>query len=147
MNNPKMPHYDPSNFVTEPYVERVEKPWGYELHWVREDAPYMGKILHVDAGGSLSLQVHERKQESYFMMAGRAQLIWEDNTGTMIETEMRSGLGYTTCIGQKHRIEAITNCDVVEVSTPERGTTWRLWDKYSRPDETLEQRKKERGEL
>jgi mannose-6-phosphate isomerase len=106
----------------------------------------MGKILHIDRGGSLSLQVHDQKQESYFMMTGRARLIWENNKGEMVETERLPGQGYATSIGQKHRIEAITDCDVVEASTPEKGTTWRLWDTYSRPDETPEQRKKERGE-
>lgn len=141
-----IPYFDPSNFSNEPYVKRVEKPWGYELHWVREDAPYMGKIMHVNEGGSLSLQIHDEKQESYFMMTGRAKLIWENNKGEMIETEMQSGMGYATHVGQKHRIEAITDCDVIESSTPEKGTTWRLWDKYSRPHETPEQRKKERGE-
>jgi mannose-6-phosphate isomerase len=138
------PTFDPSNFNTEPYVKRVEKPWGYELHWVRESAPYMGKIMHVNEGGSLSLQVHDQKEESYFMMSGRAKLIWENNKGEMIETEMLPGQGYATSIGQKHRIEAITDCDVIEASTPEKGTTWRLWDKYSRPHETPEQRELER---
>jgi mannose-6-phosphate isomerase len=144
--NAQSPIFDPKDFSNEPYVKRVEKPWGYELHWVRENAPYMGKIMHVDEGESLSLQVHDQKEESYFMMAGRAKLIWENNKGEMIETEMNPGFGYATQVGQKHRIEAITDCDVIEASTPEKGTTWRLWDKYSRPDETPEQRKKERGE-
>lgn len=141
-----LPVFNTSNFHNEPYVKRVEKPWGYELHWVREDAPYMGKIMHINAGGTLSLQIHDKKQESYFMMSGRAKVIWEDNKGEMVETEMQSGLGYATQVGQRHRIEAITECDVIEASTPEDGTTWRLWDKYSRPHETPEQRKTERGE-
>lgn len=142
----QVPTFDPSNFNNEPYVKRVEKPWGYELHWVREEAPYMGKIMHVNAGESLSLQVHDQKQESYFMMSGRAQLVWENNKGEMIETEMQPGYGYATSIGQKHRIEGITDCDIIEASTPEKGTTWRLWDKYARPHETPEQRAKERSE-
>lgn len=142
-----VPTFDPSNFSTEPYVKRIEKPWGYELHWVREGAPYMGKIMHVNAGESMSLQVHDKKEESYFMMSGRAKLIWENNKGELIETEMASGYGYSTQVGQKHRIEGITDCDVIEASTPEKGTTWRLWDKYARPNETPEQRRRERGEL
>ena len=141
-----MPTFDPSGFNNEPYVKRVEKPWGYELHWVRESAPYMGKIMHVVEGGSLSLQIHDQKEESYFMMNGRAKLVWENNKGEMIETEMQPGYGYATHVGQRHRIEAITECDIIEASTPEKGTTWRLWDKYSRPHETPDQRKKERGE-
>ena len=140
------PYFDPREFSVEPYIKRVEKPWGYELHWVPEGLPYMGKILHVNAGETLSLQVHDQKQESYFMMAGRAVLEWEDATGTMVTTEMESGKGYRTSIGQRHRIRGISDCDVVEASTPEAGTTWRLEDRYARPDETPEQRKRERGE-
>lgn len=145
-NDPQPPVFDPAGFTNEPYVKRVEKPWGYELHWVREGSPYMGKIMHVNEGGSLSLQVHDQKEESYFMMSGRAKLVWENNKGEMIETEMQPGFGYATQVGQKHRIEGITDCDIIEASTPEKGTTWRLWDKYSRPNETPEQRRKERGE-
>jgi mannose-6-phosphate isomerase len=145
-NDTKTPYFDPSSFVTEPYVKRVEKPWGYELHWVREGAPYMGKIMHVNKGGMLSLQMHDQKEESYFMMSGRAMLIWEDNQGKMIETELLPGQGYATSVGQKHRIAGITDCDVIEASTPEKGTTWRLEDLYSRPDETPDQRKRERQE-
>ena len=140
------PVSDPSTFATDPYIKRVEKPWGYELHWVPEGLPYMGKILHVNAGEYLSLQVHDHKQESYFMMSGRAALEWEDKNGEMITTEMQSGLGYRTSVGQKHRIRSITECNIIEASTPESGTTWRLDDKYARPDETEEQRKLERGE-
>jgi mannose-6-phosphate isomerase len=144
MSDKPIPQYDPSNFNTEPYVKRVEKPWGYELHWVCDDRPYMGKIMHINAGECLSLQVHDEKEESYFMMSGRAKLIWENNTGHMIETEMKPGMGYATSVGQKHRIAGITDCDVIEASTPEKGTTWRLEDKYTRPHETPEQREIER---
>jgi len=123
-DNQQVPQFDPANFSIESYVKRIEKPWGYELHWVREDAPYMGKIIHVNEGGSLSLQVHDQKEESYLMMSGRAKLIWENNKGQMVETEMQPGMGYATRVGQKHRIVAITDCDVVEASTPEKGTTF-----------------------
>lgn len=140
------PTFDPSNFSTEPYVKRVEKPWGYELHWVKEGAPYMGKIEHVNAGCRMSLQVHDQKSESWFLMSGRAAVIWENDKGELVETELEIDKGYTSQVGQKHRLKGITDCDIIEVSTPEQGTTWRLEDDYSRPDETPEQRKKERGE-
>jgi len=140
------PRFDPSAFTNEPYVKRVDKPWGYELHWVPEGFPYMGKILHINAGAQLSLQVHDQKQESYFMMSGRAVLIWENNKDELIDTELQPGHGYATQLGQKHRLKGITDCDIVEASTPEAGTTWRLDDDYARPHETPEQRKKERGE-
>lgn len=142
-----VPYFEPKNFSTEPYVKRIEKPWGYELHWVREGEPYIGKILHINAGARLSLQVHDQKQESWFMMNGRAAVIWEDENGGLIETELQPGVGYSTKIGQKHRLKGITDCDIIEASTPEAGTTWRLEDDYARPDETPEQRKKERDEV
>ena len=140
------PTFDTSTYDTEPYVKRVEKPWGYELHWVREDAPYIGKVLHVNACARLSLQVHDAKQESWFIMSGKAAVIWENSKGEMIETELQAGVGYSTKLGQKHRLKGITDADILEVSTPEAGTTWRLEDDYTRPHETPEQRKKERGE-
>jgi mannose-6-phosphate isomerase len=147
MDSTQVPAFDPSNFTNDPYVKRVEKPWGYELHWVPEGAPYMGKIEHLNAGARMSLQVHDTKQESWFLMSGRASVIWEDNEGKLIETEFQPGKGYSIGIGQKHRLKGITDCDIIEVSTPERGTTWRLEDDYARPNETPEQRKKERGEV
>ena len=146
MSDVQVPSFDPINFTTEPYVKRVEKPWGYELHWVPEGEPYIGKILHINAGAQISLQLHDAKQESWFMMNGRAAVIWENNRGELIETELQPGQGYSTKVGQKHRLKGITDCDIIEISTPEAGTTWRLEDDYARPNETPEQRKKERGE-
>lgn len=139
------PKFDSSKFSVDSYVRRVEKPWGYELHWVPEDAPYMGKLIHINAGSKLSLQIHDQKQESWFLIAGDAKVIWEDSKGEAIETVLQKGVGYSTKVGQKHRLAGITDCDIVEVSTPESGTTWRLEDDYSRPDETPEQRIKERA--
>lgn len=142
----QVPQYDTSGFSIDSYVRRVDKPWGYELHWVPADAPYMGKIIHINAGARLSLQLHDEKQESWLLTSGKAAVIWENDKGELVETELQPGIGYSTKIGQRHRLKGITDCDVVEVSTPELGTTWRLDDDYARPNETPEQRKKERGE-
>lgn len=142
-----LPSFDKSLFTITPYVKRIEKPWGYELHWVPEGMPYMGKIMHIKAGHRLSLQVHDKKQESYWLAAGECNLVVENAKGEMETIALEKGKGYSMVIGQKHRHEAVTDCDVVEVSTPEAGTTWRLEDDYNRPDETEEQRKKERGEV
>lgn len=139
--------FDKSKFTNLPYIKKVEKPWGYELHWVPEDKPYMGKIEHLNAGARMSLQIHHQKQESWFLMNGRGKIIWENSDGELIETEMETGKGYSCEVGQKHRLAGITDCDIIEVSTPEMGITERLEDDYSRPDETPEQRKKERGEI
>lgn len=132
---------DTSKFTNEGFVKRVEKPWGHELHWVKEDMPYMGKVLHISEGKRLSLQAHDKKQESWFLLDGRAKVIWENSQGELIETELEKGQGYTCELGQKHRLAGITDCDILEVSTPEIGNTFRLEDDYARSTETEEMRK------
>lgn len=135
------PTFNPSDYDTAPYVKRVEKPWGYELHWVKEDAPYIGKVLHINEGARLSLQVHDEKQESWFLFKGNGAVIWENNQGQMIETILEPGVGYSTKVGQKHRLKGLEGgCDILEVSTPEAGTTWRLEDDYARKNQTPEER-------
>lgn len=139
------PQFSSSDFDVSPYAVRREKPWGYEIHWVPEEAPYMGKLLHVNAGARMSLQLHDEKQESWLLLSGRAAVIWENNEGRLVETELQADFGYTTKIGQKHRLKGITDCIILEVSTPERGTTWRLEDDYARPNQTPEERQAEYG--
>lgn len=146
-DNKKAPTYDPANFSNNSYAKKIEKPWGYELHWVPESAPYMGKVLHINGGKRLSLQLHDEKQESWFLLSGTAKVIWDDNAGNLVETNLEQGVGYSTQVGQRHRLVGVTDCDILEVSTPEKGTTWRLEDDFARPDETPEQRKIERGEI
>jgi len=138
------PQFDLASFSVDAYVKKIDKPWGYELHWVPADAPYMGKVLHINEGARLSLQLHDKKQESWLLMQGQAAVIWENEQGELVQTELEPGKGYSTQLGQRHRLVGLTDCDVVEVSTPERGTTWRLDDDYARPHETPEQRDLER---
>lgn len=140
-----IPSFDTATFSNASYVRRIDKPWGYELHWVPENIPYMGKIIHVNAGARLSLQLHDIKQESWLLMNGKAAVVWEDSNGELVTTELEPGVGYTTQVGQRHRLVGVTDCDIVEVSTPELGTTWRLEDDYARPHETPEQRERERA--
>src|SRR5258708_21800989 len=137
--------FDASTFSTESYIKRIEKPWGYELHFVPDNKPYLGKILHITAGKRLSLQVHDKKQESWFLLKGKGKVIWENEKRELVETELQENVGYTCSLGQKHRLAGITDCDIFEVSTPEIGTTYRLEDDYKRPDETEEVRKQERA--
>lgn len=132
---------DKSKFNNSPYIKKVEKPWGYELHFVQGNLPYMGKIIHIEKGKRLSLQIHDKKQESWFLKNGQAKIIWEDKNGNLVETEMLEDQGYTCSLGQKHRLAGVTDCDIIEVSTPEIGNTYRLEDDYSRPTETEEVRK------
>ncbi len=144
MSDSQPPVFDPSTFSNKPYALRVEKPWGYELHWVPEDRPYMGKVMHINTGCRQSMQIHDTKEETYFLLSGRAAVIWENNKGELITTELRPGFGYTSCVGQRHRLVSITECDIMEASTPEKGTTWRLEDDYARSNEKLGPGNKER---
>lgn len=120
----------------EGYVKKVPKPWGYEIHFTPPDLPYMGKILHIEAGKRLSLQYHDQKTESWYLLKGKVTMILDDE-----EIRMEEGLGYTTQVGQKHRLVGIEDSDILEVSTPEIGNTFRVEDDYSRPTETEELRK------
>ncbi|HEY6736179.1 MAG TPA: cupin [Candidatus Saccharimonadia bacterium] len=132
---------DKSGFLTTSYVKRVPKPWGFELHLLPEGGPYMMKVLHINQGARLSMQAHDAKSESWIVHSGRAGVILENAAGELQEIELKPGEGYTSQIGQRHRLYGITDCEVVEASTPELGTTWRLEDDYARPDETEELRK------
>lgn len=136
---------DISQFTNDSYQRRIDKPWGYEIHFVPDTLPYMGKIIHIDEGKRLSLQIHDKKQESWIVLTGEAKVVWENNKGELIETILEPGKGYTCALFQKHRLVGVSDCDILEVSTPEIGTTFRLEDDYKRPDETEELRKSERN--
>jgi hypothetical protein len=88
------------------------------------------------AGRRLSLQVHDMKIETLSLISGRAVLTLEDEVGELVSTEMSCYVGYTIHPGRRHRLTAITDCEIAEASTPEVGTTFRLEDDYGRPDET-----------
>ena len=135
---------DRSEFDTSPHGVRIAKPWGWELHWTRADLPYVGKVIHINAGCRLSLQIHEAKCESWLLIRGKAKVIWENVHGELEEVRLQPGLGYSCSVGQRHRLVGITDCEVIEVSTPEVGTTWRLEDDFGRPNETEQVRTRER---
>lgn len=136
--------FDKTAFDKKPFLKKVVKPWGYELIFTSDDLTYTGKILHVNAGGRLSLQVHDEKQETQMLVNGRCYRFADNTQGELVKEEMQKEVGYTSMVGQRHRLEAITDCDIYEVSTPEKGVTYRLEDDYSRPDETEDMRKNER---
>jgi mannose-6-phosphate isomerase-like protein (cupin superfamily) len=111
-------------------VNRVEKPWGYELHWAKTDR-YVGKLIHVNAGHALSLQYHELKDETMYVQSGR--LLLELGQGpTQTTREMRPGDRVHISPMTIHRITALEDCDVFEVSTPELHDVVRLEDRYGR---------------
>ena len=110
---------------------RVEKPWGWELVWAEADA-YAGKLLFVRAGESLSLQYHEAKDESWLVQEGRARLEL-GGVGDELETiEITAGEAFRFRPRTVHRVTAIEDTLVVEVSTTQLGDVVRLEDKYGR---------------
>lgn len=130
-----------AKFNCTPCIKRVGKPWGHESIFTPEELPYTGKIIRIKAGKRLSLQVHDKKMETQMLVKGKCNLIHDNEKGELIEEEMQPYKGYTAMIGQRHRLAAVTDCEVFEVSTPEIGNTYRLEDDYSRPTETEEMRK------
>jgi mannose-6-phosphate isomerase len=112
---------------------RVEKPWGYEIWWARTDR-YVGKILHVNQGESLSLQYHRVKEETIRIQSGR--LLFETRPagqeGELQCLEMNPGDVFHVTPGTVHRMTGLTDCDILEVSTPELDDVVRLEDRYGR---------------
>ncbi len=113
-------------------VTHVEKPWGYELHWAKTDR-YVGKLIHVNAGHALSLQYHNLKDETIYLHAGR--LLFEiQEGGALVKREMRPGERVHITPKTIHRMTAIEDSDIFEVSTPELHDVVRLEDRYGRED-------------
>ena len=112
---------------------RVEKPWGYELWWARTER-YVGKILHLRRGESLSLQYHNVKDETIMLQSGR--LLFETrpagDEGELRKIEMKPGDVFHIAPGVLHRMTGLEDCDIVEVSTPELEDVVRLEDRYGR---------------
>ncbi|HEX3056508.1 MAG TPA: cupin domain-containing protein [Gaiellaceae bacterium] len=111
---------------------RVEKPWGWELIWAHADA-YVGKVLFVRAGHSLSLQFHREKDESWYVESGRAKLELGETGNAVLKTEVVSaGACFRYRPGTVHRVTAIEDTTIIEVSTPQLDDVVRLEDKYGR---------------
>ena len=115
---------------------RVDKPWGYELHWAKTDR-YVGKILHINAGHALSLQYHNLKDETVYVNSGK--LLYEigpegvaEAGVTLSRRELSPGDSIHVSPRTVHRMTAIEDCDVLEVSTPELNDVVRLEDRYGR---------------
>jgi mannose-6-phosphate isomerase len=109
---------------------RVDKPWGHELIWARTDR-YVGKVLHVKAGHVLSLQYHNRKDETMHVLSG--ELILRTRPGEELKSRaFRAGESVHIPAGLVHQIEAVVDSDVLEASTPELDDLVRLSDRYGR---------------
>lgn len=112
-------------------IQRVEKPWGYELIWARTE-DYVGKILHIKKGHKLSLQYHREKEETILVYSGKMTFVFENEQGELQEIPMSAGEAHHIPVGKKHRMIAVEDCDVFEVSTPQLNDVVRLEDGYGR---------------
>jgi len=113
-------------------VRRVEKPWGYELIWALTDV-YCGKLVFVRAGHSLSLQFHRVKDEAWLVQSGRAKLEIGEAGGTALHEEViATGAAFHFGPGTVHRVTALEDTTILEVSTPELDDVVRLEDAYGR---------------
>jgi mannose-6-phosphate isomerase len=110
---------------------KVQKPWGYELWWALTD-DYAGKILSVERGHRLSLQFHEQKDETAYLLSGRLLLMKGPSEDDLTTTELGPGDTWRNVPGDVHTIEALEDCTVLEVSTPEVDDVVRLSDRYGR---------------
>jgi mannose-6-phosphate isomerase-like protein (cupin superfamily) len=119
-----------ADIFASPDIRRVPKPWGYELIFAHTDR-YVGKILHINKGESLSLQYHEMKDETLFVVSGELRLTLEWN-GERRERPLRAGEAFHIPPRLIHRMEAVVDTDVAEVSTTELDDVIRLEDRYGR---------------
>ena len=113
---------------------RVDKPWGYEIRWAVTDR-YLGKILHVNRGEALSLQYHRSKDECLLVVSGEMDLELDGDDGEIRLQRMRPGDTVRIRPGRRHRMTAVEDVEIFEVSSPEIDDVVRLEDRYGRPPE------------
>ncbi|MFN2464629.1 MAG: cupin domain-containing protein [Candidatus Dormibacteria bacterium] len=121
---------EPGTVVTVADV-RVDKPWGYELRFAITER-YLGKVIHVNEGESLSLQYHNKKDETLLIKSGVMDLELEDAEGQMVTHRMKEGDVVRILPGRKHRMNAVEDMEFFEVSSPEITDVVRLEDRYGR---------------
>jgi mannose-6-phosphate isomerase len=109
----------------------VVKPWGHELIWAKTNR-YVGKILHVRAGEALSLQYHRVKDETIMVLTGRLQFEFFAEGQEPSVRELVPGEPFHVVPGLRHRMSALEDTDVLEVSTPELDDVVRIEDRYGR---------------
>jgi len=117
--------------IDETLPRMVQKPWGHEIWWAHTEH-YAGKILHVNGGHRLSLQLHEHKDESCYVLSGRLLLIQGPSAEELSERVVTVGDVWRNEPGRVHTIEAIEDSDVLEVSTAHLDDVIRLRDNYGR---------------
>jgi mannose-6-phosphate isomerase len=112
-------------------ARRVEKPWGYEHIWAENDR-YAGKLIAIETGQRLSLQYHERKLESLYVLSGLLRLHIEDKNGEMQHVDLGPGDHAHVPVRRRHRFEALERVELIEVSTADLDDVVRLEDDFGR---------------
>src|SRR3954462_1737661 len=112
-------------------IKKVEKPWGHELIWAKT-GDYVGKILHIKKGQKLSLQYHREKEETILLYSGKMNFVFEDEAGRLQEIPLAAGEAHHIPVGRRHRMIAVEDCEVFEVSTPQLDDVVRIEDGYGR---------------
>jgi mannose-6-phosphate isomerase-like protein (cupin superfamily) len=113
-------------------ITHVTKPWGYEKIWALSER-YVGKILHINAGHELSVQYHNKKDETVYLLSGEIiYRVQRNGDDVLDDVHLKAGESYRIIPGTIHQMIAVTDCDVLEVSTPEIDDVVRLSDKYGR---------------
>ena len=111
-------------------VTTVPKPWGHETIWANTDS-YVGKVLHIKAGHALSVQYHNVKDETVYLLRG--ELIYRVKDGDELkDVKLKVGEAFRITPGTVHQMEAVTDCDVLEASTPHLDDVVRVSDRYGR---------------
>lgn len=114
---------------------KVDKPWGYEIVLTESNLPYCAKIIFIKSNRQISLQYHDKKQETITLFSGQAELIIGSDKNNLQHIDMLPQNGYTVNSGTIHRIKTSQESIFFEASLPELGTTYRLEDDYNRIDE------------
>lgn len=124
------PHDHPMRMSGRVMITHVPKPWGHETIWART-GDYVGKILHINAGEALSVQYHNVKDETVYLLSGQLiYRIWDGDRPQ--DVDLKIGDAYHVTPGTIHQMEAVTDCDILEVSTPHLDDVVRLEDRYGR---------------
>lgn len=110
---------------------RVDKPWGHEMRWAVTER-YAGKLIHINAGHSLSLQYHVQKDESIHVVSGVMDLQLESDSGELETHRLTQGMSAHIRPGRRHRFVAVEDTDLFEVSSPEIDDVVRIEDVYGR---------------
>jgi mannose-6-phosphate isomerase len=112
-------------------MRRVDKPWGHELIWAVTDR-YVGKVLHIKKDQKLSLQYHVQKDETVMVWSGKMRFVFFREGEQPQHKDLGPGEAFHVTPGLRHRMIALEDCDVFEVSTTELDDVVRLEDAYGR---------------